>query len=101
MDFMHPPRIFECLPSRHCGFAGTVLSICVEDILEEFTVTVQLVTPSGVVAEEGPAVILPGVLEYGYVVRDVPLLKPGITVRAIARDLPGNVTEQDFNRLSF
>jgi hypothetical protein len=93
-DFLRPPFIQEINVSQYHGKPGDKISVAAGDDFMVKNVTVHIKDPGGNPIEEGPGVFTMPSGQYDYIAtRDVDDLT-GITITAIATDLPNHSTER-------
>ncbi len=94
MDFMHPPSILDIRIDRSMQGAVEV-QIKANAYTNVTAVEVQVVSPGGVILEEGKASQPYPCIYYQYHIQDPSLLKPGVTCKVTVRDIPGNIAEKE------
>jgi hypothetical protein len=96
-DFMHTPEIHEASFEQTGENAGGLIRITAMDKFRISRVGVSLLSPGGVLLEEGMASSGTEHVFFKYVILDPALMKPGTTCMVRAWDIPGNVTEKKFS----
>ena len=97
MDFLNPPEIKSIAIEKRSATAGTVIRVNVFDKVLITEVQVCLVSSKGKTLEAGDSEPVYPNLLYSYSVADPSRLSPGTIIRVRVGDLPGNVTQKDFN----
>ena len=92
-DYMHFPEILSVELNYCHGVAGSTIRIEAYDQFQVAGVAVSIVSPEGVIMEEGLA---NAGFAYMYVVNNSSLLQPGMILRVSAWDVPGNIAEKEF-----
>jgi hypothetical protein len=94
-DFISVPEISGFDTTLYTGAIGGIISIVATDDNLVTEVRVRITSAAGAVLEEGLAVLNAETQTFDYAATVANGVRAGSKITAFAKDLPGNVTEQE------
>lgn len=94
-DFMSVPEINGFDTTLYTGAIGGIISVLATDDTQVTEVKVRITSAAGVMLEEGLAVLNPETQTFDYAATVANGVRAGSKIRAFAKDIPGNVGEQE------
>ena len=94
-DFISVPEINGFDTTLYTGAIGGIIKITAKDDTLVTEVKVRITSTAGVMLEEGLAVLNAETQTFDYAATVANGVRAGSKIRAFAKDLPGNVTEQE------
>ena len=89
-DYLRPPKITRVLTSKYTGNPGDVIVIQPQDDFKIKSIQVIITGANGTVIENGDASVMPGELDWQYLVTQPNAVVAGTKIKVIALDRPGN-----------